>query len=200
LSKFAGDDSDPVWSPDGKMIAFTNNGRSDGIRQVYLMNSDGTNLHRLSYDFEEYTPAWYPDMEWLLYVIHASDNAYLYMRNKIEGYATPQPYDSAEIFGRFGQVKSASISPDGSTIAYVRMDGSRQNLFSAPWKSRGANSSQLTTTNKDDYPAWSPDSQWIAFTSERDGDQEIYIMTNAGLLQTNLTTRPGRDMQPAWQP
>ncbi|MBE3143239.1 MAG: PD40 domain-containing protein [Planctomycetes bacterium] len=200
LSKFGGDDSDPAWSPDGKWISFTNNGRSDGIRQIYLMNADGTNLHRLSYDFEEYSPAWYPDMEWLVYVIHASDNAYLYMRNKVEGYATPQAYDAAEIFGRFGQVKSAVISPDGSTIAYVRVDGSSQRIFSAPWKSRGANFSQLTTTNKDYYPVWSPDSQWIAFTSERDGDQEIYIMTNAGLLQTNLTNRPGRDLQPTWQP
>jgi TolB protein len=136
----------------------------------------------------------------LVYVIHASDNAYLYMRNKISGYATPQAYDSAEIFGRFGQVKSAAVSPDGSTIAYVRMDGSNLRIFSAPWKSRGANSSQLTTTNKDYSPAWSPDSQWIVFTSERDGNQEIYIMTNAGLLQTNLTNIQGRDLQPAWQP
>jgi Tol biopolymer transport system component len=204
LSKYKGDDTDPAWSPDGKLIAFTGNSREDGVLQLYMMNADGSNLHRISTDYQEYSPTWQPDMQWLVYVINASGNRYLYRRFQDTGFSymtsTPSSYDSAEIFGRFGQVEHPQISPDGTTLAYVRIDGSSRQIFTADYKKRGAQFSKLSTSGKNYYPAWSADSQMIVFTSERDGNPQIYLMTSAGLLQTNLTNRKGKDMQPAWQP
>jgi TolB protein len=204
LSKHVGDDTDPAWSPDGKLIAFTGNVRGDGILQLFMMNADGSNLHRISTDLEEYSPTWQPDMQWLLYVINASGNKYLYRRYMDTGYSymtsTPSGYDSAEIFGRFGQVEQPKISPDGATLAYVQIKGPSLFIFTADYNKRGAQFAKVTTTGKDQNPAWSADSQMIVFTSERDGNSEIYIMTAGGLLQTNLTNNPGRDLQPAWQP
>ncbi len=128
LSNHPGDDTDPAWSPDGKLIAFTGNIRADGVLQLYLMNADGSNLHRISLNYEEYSPTWQPDMQWLVYVIYASGNRYLYRRFEDTGFSymtsTPSAYDSAQIFGRFGQVEHPQISPDGTTLAYVRIDGS----------------------------------------------------------------------------
>ncbi len=41
----------------------------------------------------------------------------------------------------------------------------------------------------------------VAFTSERDGNREIYIMNADGTEQTNLTNTPGVDeYRPAWSP
>jgi len=196
--------TDPAWSPDGKLIAFTGDNREDGIIQLYMMNADGSNFHRISTLLEEYSPTWQPDMQWLVYVVNASDNKYLYRRFTDTGFSymtsTPSAYDSAEIFGRFGQVEQPKISPDGTSLAYVQIKGSSLYVFTADYKKRGAQFSQLTTTGKDQTPAWSADSQMLVFTSERDGNSEIYIMTAGGLLQTNLTNNPGKDMQPAWQP
>jgi Tol biopolymer transport system component len=153
---------------------------------------------------EEYSPTWQPDMQWLVYVVNASDNKYLYHRYMDTGFSymtsTPSAYDSAEIFGRFGQVEQPKISPDGTSLAYVQIKGTSLNIFTADYKKRGAQFSPLTNTGKDQNPAWSADSQMLVFTSERDGNPEIYIMTAGGLLQTNLTNNPGRDIQPAWQP
>ena len=59
---------------------------------------------------------------------------------------------------------------------------------------------KLTETNKDYAPFWSPDGDWILFTSERDGNKEIYIMDTQGQQITNLTNHPGIDFDPAWQP
>ena len=47
---------------------------------------------------------------------------------------------------------------------------------------------------------WSPDGVYVAFTSTRNQQPEIYLMTAAGGDQINLTQNPARDMQPAWQP
>ena len=40
----------------------------------------------------------------------------------------------------------------------------------------------------------------IAFYSERDGNQEIYVMNADGSNQTRLTNNPGNDSDPSWSP
>jgi len=52
----------------------------------------------------------------------------------------------------------------------------------------------------DVVPAWSPDGRKIAFSSNRDGNPEIYVMNDDGSGQTRLTTDPGTDVVPAWSP
>ena len=49
-------------------------------------------------------------------------------------------------------------------------------------------------------PAWSPDGSKIAFATDRDGSNEIYVMDADGGNPTNLTNRTGSDLFPAWSP
>lgn len=49
-------------------------------------------------------------------------------------------------------------------------------------------------------PAWSPDGKKIAFTTNRDGNNEIYVMNADGTSPVNLTRNPGDDNYPAWSP
>ena len=44
-----------------------------------------------------------------------------------------------------------------------------------------------------------PDGTKIAFTSDRDGDYEIYSMNADGTNQVNLTNNAGHDGDPSWQ-
>lgn len=46
------------------------------------------------------------------------------------------------------------------------------------------------------FPRWSPDGASIAFTSDRDGDPEIYVMHADGSNPVRLTYAPGRDAHP----
>ena len=65
----------------------------------------------------------------------------------------------------------------------------------------GATAVQLTHSPGDDWdPAWSPESSRIAFSSNRDGDHEIYVMNADGSGSTQLTNSPGDDWTPAWSP
>src|SRR5439155_7770129 len=69
-----------------------------------------------------------------------------------------------------------------------------------------------TDLHSDSEPAWSPDGTKIAFTSNRDGDTEIFVMNADGSGQTQLTHNDltllgaviqfevGHDEEPAWSP
>ena len=71
----------------------------------------------------------------------------------------------------------------------------------------GKNQCRLTDNPaRDCAPAWSPDSQRIAFSSNRGGrrffisDYEIYVMDADGRNQRNLTNNPADDYSPSWSP
>jgi len=47
----------PAWSPDGKQIAFVSD--TYGYDNIFIMNADGTNLHRVTYDkYNDRHPSW----------------------------------------------------------------------------------------------------------------------------------------------
>ena len=50
----------------------------------------------------------------------------------------------------------------------------------------------------DGYPAWSPDGQTIAFSSDGSGSSQVYLMNADGSGQTQLTS--GGGIHPAWSP
>ena len=65
----------------------------------------------------------------------------------------------------------------------------------------GANVRRLTrSVGLDTRPAWSPDGKRIAFTTNRDGNYEIYGMNADGSGQRNLTNHPGQDNYATWSP
>ena len=57
----------PAWSPNGNQIAYF--GRIDGNSEIFVVNTDGTNPHRLTDNHkDDWEPSWSPDGEWLLFV------------------------------------------------------------------------------------------------------------------------------------
>lgn len=58
LSIFEDGDTDPAWSPDGKMVAFCRG------MYIYTMNADGTNRRRIA---EGMVPSWSPDSNWIAF-------------------------------------------------------------------------------------------------------------------------------------
>jgi TolB protein len=195
LTTSPGHDSGPVWSPDGKQIAFFS--RRANNTDIYVMNADGTGLRRVThspaYDF---TPAWSPDGRRL---------AFLRFPNA-EG---PHPGDlfvvdvgtgrEHRVVRLRGAAPDPSWSPDGRTIAYtgnygihlVNVDGTgKRRLTTSPYG-----------PDWDREPAWSPDGKRIAYVSSGSTTPPgIYLMNADGTGKHRLTFGRTGDGAPAWSP
>jgi Tol biopolymer transport system component len=217
-----GDDTDPVWSPDGTQILFTST-RANDLRQVFVMDAAclsqpgscvDVKPRNISCDPEfcavEYSPAWAPEgmviLSWspstyTIAVAVSINNAPAQIRLRPPDGPVPDPrdFDRQDIIVG---VDHLAWSPDGSQLAFTwYYQRGNNEIAIVPLEGRGWEYQILTTTNGNKEPVFSPDGQYIAFTSSRDGKFEIYLMTNAGQGQVNLTNSPtSQDMQPDWQP
>lgn len=200
LSKRAGDDVEASWAPSGSKIAFTSYYRDDGMPQLFLMNPNGSEQVRLSERFAEHSPVWTPNDSYLYYVMDYANHSVLSMRDIWSKYVNTKKFDMSTDAGRLGQVSQPKISLDGSMIVYTRTIGGKTNIYTATTVGRGATVTQLTDSDKDSSACWSPDAKWILFTSTRDDNAEIYIMTADGKDMVNLTNFPAEEEEPAWQP
>jgi len=63
----------------------------------------------------------------------------------------------------------------------------------------GANVRQLTNNvARETYPRFSPDGQWVAFSSNRHGNNDVFVVPAAGGLPTRLTFHSGNDEVVGW--
>ncbi|WP_116107407.1 S41 family peptidase [Lewinella sp. IMCC34191] len=65
----------------------------------------------------------------------------------------------------------------------------------------GGNVRRITSTPAvEGSPHLSPDGQWLAFTSDRDGSSEVYVVSSRGGIPTRLTWHPSSDEVRGWTP
>ncbi len=89
-----------------------------------------------------------------------------------------------------------SYSPDGQKIVY-RLLGAEQGLRIV---SLSDGKVRRLTSGWDDFPAWSPRGDRIAFTGFESGDFEIYTIRPDGGGLRQLTRTHGNDSHPVWSP
>ncbi len=87
------------------------------------------------------------------------------------------------------------FSPDNRHVAFVSID---ETLWMAD--ADGKNKTRIVQVDGQycHQPAWSPDGQWIAFATDRDGDVELYKVRWDGTDLTRLTDSTGFDCRPRW--
>ena len=111
--------------------------------------------------------------------------------------AAPSPVLFTRLtFARGGEAQP-SLSPDGRSLVYVSNAGGEQGDIYLQ-RVGGENAINLTADSKEEdwSPAYSPDGQWIAFRSEREG-KGIFVM---GATGESVRRVADFGFNPAWSP
>ena len=103
------------------------------------------------------------------------------------------------------QISTPRFSPDGARIAYVvtKADLEKSAYDSDVWLINvdGSDDRQLTfASGSDEEPRWAPDSQRLAFLSDRSGRSAIHLMDVRGGESRAITDEPTSISSFAWSP
>ena len=108
---------------------------------------------------------------------------------------------------RYHGVSGVAISPDGSRVAYVvrepLMEGEKSEYLSHIWVAQadGSRSARFTRGESSaSSPAFSPDGEWLAFTTSRSGRNQIWALPMSGGEARQITDAENGVGQFRWSP
>jgi serine/threonine protein kinase len=164
------DNTQPAFSPDGEQIAFRSEREPRGI---YLMNTEGENLRRLSE--VGYHPSWSPNGKEIVVASFGRDQPTTRANPgstlSVIDVATSEKREIAAIEASF-----PAWSPGGHRIAYWFYTGTfgRRDIATIP-----ANGGEPVVIAKDFAvsnwnPVWSPDGNYLYFVSSKAGNMNFW--------------------------
>ena len=164
-------------------------------KEIYLMDYDGARQTRVTSSRSlNIAPTWGPDGRTLAYASFASGYPDLYV-STLDGRPVQRPARGNEKVQNW----NPAISPDGSLIAYTSTRAGQGQTDIWVMGRDGSNARNLTpnTPSYEGAPTWAPGGNQIAFTSDRTGINQIYVMNNDGTGVRRMTFDKQVD-RPTW--
>lgn len=189
----------PAFSPDGTKLLYV--AERGGNAEIYLANADGSRRARLTHSpGADYNPAWSPDGGSIAFASNRGGVFKIYvMAADGRGTRLLAPRGSSG-----GSSFTPAWSPDGKRIAFSSSAATPNNVEIYVVRTDGTQLRRLTftkgdvdTLGDDSFPAWSPDGKRIAFSSNRTGDGEVWIMNANGTGQRRIA---GLSLRDDWAP
>jgi tricorn protease len=192
----------PLYSPDGKRLAFISNRTGSG--DIYILNLESGELKRLTFDDSlDQLEAWSRDGNWIYFSSTSKDISGMndIFRVGTAG-GTPMQVSSDRYTNEFGAAPLA----DGSVAFAAR------GISSGQWWRKGRahiDETELWLKNGDKYeeltqngakqmwPMWSSDGSRLFFMSDRNGAQNIWWMPRGGQAKQVTNFTDGRVIWPS---
>jgi len=210
LTKNLAFSSAPAWSPDGRHIAFS--AFQEGPNQIYIMDNDGANQKQLTDDpTGALSPVWSPSGKNILFLSN---------RDNVQSSGRGVPLSEIYIMNSDGSKQqrltnnqdlnegSLSWSPKGDMIAASigNPSISRYAIDIYLLDLSGVIHKQLTKSGVNTNPSWSPDGEFIVFSSfekkeECSGINIINVQTTKQVCVVIDKMSPQiQNLTPSWSP
>jgi hypothetical protein len=184
----------PVLPPVSGRVAFESN--RDGNPGIYAVELSDLSVTQLSISTGVDTqPAYSPDGSQIAFATTRDGNSEIYTMNSDGGNQNNLTSNSAEDL-------YPAWSSDGQWILFTSNRDGDQEIYKV--RTDGSELTNLTNNAANDYqPTWVADvglfssgGDRVAFATDRDGNQEIYIMLSDGAEQTNISNNGADDFYP----
>ncbi len=198
----------PLFSPDGKYLAFTSTRSGNG--NIYVLTLASGELKRLTFDQgNESLEAWSRDSKWIYFSSSSRDISGMtdIFRVSASG-GTPMPVTA----DRYAAEYFAAPSPDGSVLAFTGTGSAGGQWWRKGhshmdegqiWVMKGGPQPQYQRLSeggaKEAWPMWAPDGRVLYYMSDRVGAQNIWTRPAAPAGKPRQVTRftDGRVLWPS---
>jgi dipeptidyl aminopeptidase/acylaminoacyl peptidase len=190
------DDSEPAWSPDGKLLAFSSNRSKPDPdlnynSDIWVVAADSrdkvAHLTQVTTNpGADTTPAWSPDGKWLTYVTQLDPKLFDYATKHIA--VSPAAGGEAKVltlaFDRVGI--TPRFSPDGKFIYFIADDDGTQNVCRVSVTGGEVTRPVGGRLMVDDY-ALAPTGDLVALVATIDRPDELFAVSAADGKLTQIT-------------
>ncbi len=193
-------------SSDGKHIAYHKN------YQVYIADADGSHARRVETGNPfNFVPSWSPDNQWVLFLSGEHYNCHPHIV-RADGTGLRKLADRGAYKGVIafldvpdfhgGSSDVPAWSTDGKRVYYTGQVEKSVELFSITMDGKPEQLTKSPPGTLHYHPEPSPDGNWLAFGSKRDGVRQLFVMRLSARHEKNLTNlHPGHGaMWAHWQP
>jgi TolB protein len=197
-------DVSPELSRDGSTIVFVRHEAKGGTR-LMVVKANGSGLMDVTPTSLELgniaEPSWSPDGNQIVFSANADGNYDLFVLNLVNGNTNRLTRTSAPV-----QSVEPAWSPTGKAIAFSRSGLSATTSAAAIYQLKLGSTTLPSRLTKgsggagDVSPDYSPDGRQIAFSSDRTGNSDVYVLDLDSFSITQLTTTKDRDVQPSFAP
>jgi tricorn protease len=200
ITDYPGTDTFPMWH--GDTIYFVSDRGPEQRQNLYRYDLGDHKTRQLTHfkDFDVNWPSLGPDS------IVFENGGYLYLfdlKTEQARKLTVQLSGDSDLVRKHWEpvasyVTSFDLAPNGQRAVFT----ARGDVYTAPAKEGSVRNLTRSPGSRERFATWSPDGKWVAYVSDRTGEDELYITPQDGMgKEVQITSgRTGFLLQPVWSP